>query len=146
MTFNGRTTSEEIVDGLDLTGKTIVITGTSSGIGREAARVLAGIGAEVVMIARNAAKNAEAAAEIEVRQPDAKLLLDTIDLGAMAVVRRGAAEILAAHPKIHALINNAGMMGGPYILTAEGIELHFAVNHIAPFLLTNLLYAALKTM
>lgn len=144
MTFNGRTTSEEIVDGLDLTGKTVVLTGTSSGIGREAARVLAGIGAEVVMVARNAAKNAEAAAEIKAEQADAKLHPVTIDLGDMADVRRGAAEILAAHPKIHALINNAGMMGGPYILTPEGIELHFAVNHIAPFLLTNLLYPALK--
>ncbi len=144
MTFNGRTTSEEIVEGLDLTGKTVVITGTSSGIGREAARVLAGIGADVVMIARNAAKNAEAAAEIKAGQADAKLHLVTIDLGDIADVRRGAADILSAHPKIHALINNAGMMGGPLIRTPEGIELHFAVNHIAPFLLTNILYPALK--
>jgi NAD(P)-dependent dehydrogenase (short-subunit alcohol dehydrogenase family) len=144
MTFNGRTTSEEIVDGLDLTGKTVVITGTSSGIGREAARVLALVGAEVVMVARNAAKNAETAAEIIAAQPDAKLHLFAIDLGELDDVRRGAAEILAAHSKIHALINNAGMMGGPYVLTPQGIELHFAVNHIAPFLLTNLLYPALK--
>jgi NAD(P)-dependent dehydrogenase (short-subunit alcohol dehydrogenase family) len=144
MTFNGRTTSEEIVADLDLTGKTIVVTGTSAGLGYEAARVLAGAGAEVVMVARNPAKNEEAAARIRAGQPDAKLKLYTMNLGEMASVRRVAAEILAAHPKIHALINNAGIMGGPYVVTSDGLELHWATNHIGPFLLTNLLYPALK--
>jgi NAD(P)-dependent dehydrogenase (short-subunit alcohol dehydrogenase family) len=144
MTFNGRTTSEEIVAGLDLTGKTIVVTGTSAGLGYEAARVLAGAGAEVVMVARNPAKNEEAAARIRAGQPDAKLKLYTMNLGEMASVRRVAAEILAAHPEIHALINNAGIMGGPYVVTSDGLELHWATNHIGPFLLTNLLYPALK--
>jgi NAD(P)-dependent dehydrogenase (short-subunit alcohol dehydrogenase family) len=144
MTFNGRTTSEEIVADLDLTGKTIVVTGTSAGLGYEAARVLAGAGAEVVMVARNPAKNEEAAARIKAGQPDAKLKLYTMNLGEMASVRRVAAEILAAHPKIHALINNAGIMGGPYVVTSDGLELHWATNHIGPFLLTNLLYPALK--
>jgi NAD(P)-dependent dehydrogenase (short-subunit alcohol dehydrogenase family) len=144
MTFNGRTTSEEIVADLDLTGKTIVVTGTSAGLGYEAARVLAGAGAEVVMVARNPAKNEEAAARIKAGQPDAKLKLYTMNLGEMASVRRVAAEILAAHPEIHALINNAGIMGGPYVVTSDGLELHWATNHIGPFLLTNLLYPALK--
>jgi NAD(P)-dependent dehydrogenase (short-subunit alcohol dehydrogenase family) len=144
MTFNGRTTSEEIVAGLDLTGRTIVVTGTSTGLGFEAARVLAGVGAEIVMVARNPSKNAEAAARIKAVQPDAKLALYTMNLGEMASVRRGAAEILAAHPKIHALINNAGIMGGPYVVTPDGLELHWATNHMGPFLLTNLLYPALK--
>jgi NAD(P)-dependent dehydrogenase (short-subunit alcohol dehydrogenase family) len=144
MTFNGRTTSEEIVAGLDLSGKTIVVTGTSAGLGREAARVLAGAGAEIVMVARNPDKNAKAVAAILSGQPDAKLHPVSIDLGDLASVRHGAAAILAAHPKIHALINNAGMMGGPYVQTADGLELHLAVNHIGPFLLTNLLYPALK--
>jgi NAD(P)-dependent dehydrogenase (short-subunit alcohol dehydrogenase family) len=144
MTFNGRTTSEEIVAGLDLTGKTIVVTGTSTGLGFEAARVLAGAGADIVMVARNPGKNAEAAARIRAGQPDAKLALYTMNLGEMASVRRAAAEILATHPKIHALINNAGIMGGPYVVTSDGLELHWATNHIGPFLLTNLLYPALK--
>lgn len=144
MAFNGRTTSEEIVEGLDLRGKTIVVTGTSAGLGYEAARVLAGAGAEVVMVARDPAKNAKAASRIKAGQADAKLHPVTINLAEMASVRQGAAEILAAHPKIHALINNAGVMGGPLTYTAEGLELHLAINHIGPFLLTNLLYPALK--
>jgi NAD(P)-dependent dehydrogenase (short-subunit alcohol dehydrogenase family) len=144
MTFNGRTTSEEIVAGQDLTGKTIVVTGTSAGLGFEAARVLAGAGAEIVMVARNPKKNADAAARILAGQPEAKLRLFTMNLGELASVRSGAAEIFAAHPKIHALINNAGIMGGPYIVTPDGLELHLATNHIGPFLLTNLLYPALK--
>lgn len=144
MTFNGRTTSEEIVEGLDITGKTIVVTGSSAGLGYEAARVLAGTGAEIVMVARNPEKNAKAAARIIAGQPDAKLRLVTMNLGELASVRRAGAEILAAHPKIHALINNAGIMGGPYIVTPDGLELHLATNHIGPFLFTNLLYPALK--
>jgi len=144
MAFNGRTTSEEIVAGLDLRGKTIVVTGASGGLGFEAARVLAGAGAEIVMVARNPDKNAEAAARIAAGQPDAKLHRVTMDLAEQASVRRAAAEILAAHPKIHALINNAGIMGGPFQTNADGLELHLAVNHIGPFLFTNLLMPALK--
>jgi NAD(P)-dependent dehydrogenase (short-subunit alcohol dehydrogenase family) len=144
LAFNGRTTSEEIVAGLDLTGKTVVVTGTSAGLGREAARVLAGAGAEVVMVARDPGKNTQAADGIKAGQPDAKLHPVTINLAEMASVRRGAAEILSAHPKIHALINNAGVMGGPLTYTVDGLELHLAINHIGPFLLTNLLYPALK--
>jgi NAD(P)-dependent dehydrogenase (short-subunit alcohol dehydrogenase family) len=144
MTFNGRTTSEEVLAELDLTGKTVVVTGTSSGLGQETARLLAAKGAEIVMVARNAAKNAEVAAKIRAAQPDAKLDTAQMELSDRTSVRRGAAAILAAHPKIDALINNAGMMGGPYTLTPDGEELHFAANHIGPFLLTNLLYPALK--
>jgi NAD(P)-dependent dehydrogenase (short-subunit alcohol dehydrogenase family) len=68
----------------------------------------------------------------------------SIDLSDLASVRKAAAEILAAHPKIDALINNAGFVGGPRTLTPEGAESHFAGNHIGPFLLTNLLMPALK--
>jgi NAD(P)-dependent dehydrogenase (short-subunit alcohol dehydrogenase family) len=144
MPFTARVTSEEIVQGLDLTAKTIVVTGASAGLGFEASRVLAGAGAEVVMAARNPEKNAQAACRIIAAQPDAKLRQVTLDLSDMASVRRAASEILAAHPMIHALINNAGIMGGPYVVTAEGQELHFATNHVGPFLLTNLLVPALK--
>ena len=144
MAFNGRTTSEEIVEGLDLTGKVIVITGTSAGLGYEAARVLAGVGAEVVMIARDGSKNAQAAERILAAHPAAKLHTVTLDLARMADVRTVAAELLAAYPKIDVLLNNAGIMGGPLTLTPDGLEQHLAINHIGPFLLTNLLYPALK--
>jgi NAD(P)-dependent dehydrogenase (short-subunit alcohol dehydrogenase family) len=144
MAFNAETTAEEVVAGLDLSGKTIVVTGSSAGLGAETARVLAKAGAEVVLVARNAEKNAKVIAAIQAETPAAKLSSVTMDLGDLVSVRKAAQEILAAHPKVHALINNAGFVGGPRILTAEGQELHFAANHIGPFLFTNLLYPALK--
>jgi NAD(P)-dependent dehydrogenase (short-subunit alcohol dehydrogenase family) len=144
MAFDGRTTSEEVVAGLDLAGKTIVVTGASGGLGFETARVLAGAGAEIIMAARNPAKNAEAAARIRTLHPEAGLRLVALNLADPGSVRRAAAEILGDHPKIHALINNAGIMGGPLILTPEGLELHFATNHIGPFRFTGLLAPALK--
>jgi NAD(P)-dependent dehydrogenase (short-subunit alcohol dehydrogenase family) len=144
MAFNAETTADEVVKGLDLTGKTIVVTGSSAGLGAETARVLAKAGAEVVLVARNAEKNAKVAAEIRAETPNAKLAQVTMDLADLGSVRRAAKEVLAAHPKIHALINNAGFVGGPRIITQEGAELHFAANHIGPFLFTNLLFPALK--
>src|SRR3984957_6478458 len=107
MTFNGRSTADEVLAGLNLTGKTIVVTGSSAGLGSETARAMAAAGAEIVMASRDAAKNEAVAARIKAGQPDAKLHLVAMDLADMGSVRRGAAEILAAHPKIDALINNA---------------------------------------
>jgi len=144
MTFNGRSTADEVLAGLDLTGRTAVVTGSSAGLGYETARAMAAKGAEVVMAGRDPGKNAAAADRIRAGQPDARLATVTIDLADLDSVRRGAVEILAAHPKIHALINNAGIMGGPLTLTKDGLELHFASNHIGHFLLTGLLVPALK--
>jgi NAD(P)-dependent dehydrogenase (short-subunit alcohol dehydrogenase family) len=144
MSFNGRTTSEEVVAGLDLTAKTVVVTGASGGLGFEASRVLAGAGATVIMAARSPEKNASAMARIAAAHPGAKLKPVVLDLASPDSVRQAAARILAAHPKIDALINNAGIMGGPFVLTPEGNELHFQVDHLGPFLLTGLLVPALK--
>jgi len=144
MAFGPETTAEEVVAGLDLVGKTIVVTGSSAGLGAETARVLAKAGAELVMVARNEEKNAKVMAGIRAETPAAKLSGVTMDLADLGSVRKAAKEILAAHPKVHALINNAGFVGGPRIITPEGAELHFAANHIGPFLFTNLLYPALK--
>jgi NAD(P)-dependent dehydrogenase (short-subunit alcohol dehydrogenase family) len=144
MAFNGRSTADEVLAGLDLTGKTVVVTGSSAGLGFETARALAAKGAEVVMAGRDPARNAAAAERIRAAQPGAKLSPVTIDLADLDSVRRGAAEILATHSKIHVLINNAGIMGGPYVLTRDGLELHFASNHVGHFLLTGLLVPALK--
>jgi NAD(P)-dependent dehydrogenase (short-subunit alcohol dehydrogenase family) len=144
MAFGPETTAEEVVAGLDLSGKTVVVTGSSAGLGAETARVLAKAGAEVVMVARNEEKNAKVIANIRAETPAAKLSSVTMDLADLGSVRKAAKDILAAHPKVHALINNAGFVGGPRIITPEGAELHFAANHIGPFLFTNLLYPALK--
>ena len=144
MPFDGRSTADEVLAGLDLTGKTVIVTGASAGLGFETARTMAAQGAEVVIAGRNPEKNAQAFERIRTAQPDAKLSTVTIDLARLASVRQGAAEILAAYPRIHALINNAGIMGGPLVLTEEGLELHFASNHVGHFLLTGLLIPALK--
>jgi NAD(P)-dependent dehydrogenase (short-subunit alcohol dehydrogenase family) len=144
MAFNGRSTADEVLAELDLTGKTVVVTGSSAGLGYETARAMAAKAAEVVMAGRDPAKTAAAAERIRAGQPGAKLSPVTIDLADLDSVRRGAAEIIAAHPRIHALINNAGIMGGPYVLTKDGLELHFASNHVGHFLLTGLLAPALK--
>lgn len=144
MAYGPETTAEEVVAGKDLSGRTFVVTGSSAGLGAETARVLAKASANVVMVARNAEKNAKVMANIRAQFPNARLFSYTMDLGDLASVRKAAADILAAHPRIHALINNAGFIGGPRTLTKEGAELHFAANHLGPFLFTNLLYPALK--
>ena len=144
MQYGAATTAEEVLQGVDLSGKVVVLTGSSAGIGRESARVLAKAGATLVMVARDQEKNRRVADAIRSETPGARLELVSIDLADLASVRRAAAEILAAHPKIDILINNAGFVGGPLSYTAEGCELHFGANHIGPFLFTNLLMPALK--
>src|ERR1044071_1755108 len=99
MTCNGRSTADEVLAGLDLTGKTVVVTGSSAGLGYETARAMAAKGAEVVMAGRDPRKTAAAVGRIRAAQPGAKLATVTIDLADLDNVRRGAAEILAAHPR-----------------------------------------------
>lgn len=142
--FDGQTTAAEIVRGMDLGRKTFVVTGSSSGLGVETAHVLAEAGATVVMVGRDPARNEQAAGQIRAQLPGADLSTFIADFADLASVRCVADEILAAFPKIDCLINNAGFVGGPLVLTEEGVEAHFAINHLAPFLFTNLLLPALK--
>lgn len=144
MQYEATTTAEEIVRGIDLSSKVIVITGSSAGLGQESARVLANTGARIVMAARDTEKNHRAAEAIRAEMPSARLELVAIDLADLASVRRAAEQILSVHPKIDVLINNAGFVGGPLGYTKEGCERHFGANHIGPFLFTNLLVPALK--
>jgi NAD(P)-dependent dehydrogenase (short-subunit alcohol dehydrogenase family) len=115
----------------DLTGRSVIVTGANSGIGRAAAGALAGAGARVVLAVRDTDKGRVAAAtmpgETEVRR---------LDLASLASVREFAA---AWQGDIDLLINNAGVMVPPLIRTAEGFELQFGTNHLGHFALTNLL-------
>jgi NAD(P)-dependent dehydrogenase (short-subunit alcohol dehydrogenase family) len=138
-----QTTTDEVMRGIDLRGKTVVITGTSAGLGVEATRVLARAGARVIMAARDAQKNAAAMAAIRAQVPDAQLQHVSLDLSDLASVRRAGEQIAAAHPRIDILINNAGIMACPLARTAEGCELQFGTNHIGHFLFTCLLVPAL---
>lgn len=143
MPFDASSTAEDVVGGGDLSGKTIIVTGASAGIGTETARVLAKAGVLVVMCGRDTAKNERVANEIRAEAPRAKIETVTFDLADLKSVRAAAERILSVHPKIDVLINNAGFVGGERRLTAEGCEMHFGANHIGPFLFTNLLMPAL---
>jgi NAD(P)-dependent dehydrogenase (short-subunit alcohol dehydrogenase family) len=125
------TTSWSTINIPDMTGRTVIVTGANSGIGRAGARALAGAGARVVLAVRNDDKGRTAAAtmpgETEVRQ---------LDLASLASVRDFAT---AWKGDIDLLINNAGVMVPPLSRTADGFELQFGTNHLGHFALTNLL-------
>lgn len=124
-------------------GKTVVITGATSGIGTETARALADMGARVVMINRNPQK-AEAVAEELRRTATGEIELVHGDMSSLQSIRDAAAEVLDRFPKIDVLISNAGLFRARRHETTDGLEEVFAVNHLAPFLLTNLLLERLR--
>lgn len=117
-------------------GRTIVVTGANSGIGFEAARALAGGGAQVVMAVRDEAKGTEAIERITDEFPNATLELRYLDLADLETVREFAASVR----RVDVLINNAGVMMPPHTRTAQGYELQFGVNHLGHFALTALLF------
>ncbi|GGO19196.1 oxidoreductase [Deinococcus humi] len=138
-----RATALEVIQGIDLGGKTAVITGASSGIGVETARALLWAGASMILAVRDPAKGEKVAAELSSSTGNHKVQVIELDLGSLAQVREGAGRILAAAPAIHILINNAGIMATPKGRTPEGFELQFGTNHLGHFLLTDLLMPAL---
>ncbi len=119
-----------------LDGSTAVVTGANGGLGLETARELARKGAHVVMAARNQEKAAAAADDIRSGQPDASLVIVSLDLGSLASVRAAVGTVLDAHPKIDILVNNAGLMAMPERRTADGFEMQFGVNHLGHWVLT----------
>lgn len=126
-------------------GRVVVVTGASSGIGRAAAVELAGRGATVVPVGRDRKRLDEVADEIRGANPSGAAEPLSADFASLAQVRRLAAELLERHAQIHVLVNNAGLVAGKRSLTEDGYETTFAVNHLAPFLLTNLLLDRLKS-
>jgi NAD(P)-dependent dehydrogenase (short-subunit alcohol dehydrogenase family) len=127
----------------DQTGRTAVITGANTGIGFEAAAVLAARGASVVLAVRNLDKGKDAAARIAAAAPGADVTIQRLDLSSLDSVRSAAAELTAHHDKIDLLINNAGVMYTPRSTTADGFELQFGTNHLGHFALTSLLLGRL---
>src|SRR5690349_2196023 len=100
----------EVVDGVDLTGKTCVITGASAGLGRESARALASTGAHVILAARNTEALAGAESWVHAEVPNATVSTVSVDLTSLADVRSAAEAIASIAPAIHVLMNNAGVM------------------------------------
>jgi NAD(P)-dependent dehydrogenase (short-subunit alcohol dehydrogenase family) len=124
----------------DLSGKVVVITGGNSGIGKQAALELAGMGANVVIAARNTTKAAAAVKEIQaVTGAGTRVETLPIDLASFASVRAFADAFTASHDRLDVLINNAGLVLSKHTLTQDGHETQFQVNHLSHFLLTHLL-------
>jgi NAD(P)-dependent dehydrogenase (short-subunit alcohol dehydrogenase family) len=121
-----------------------VVTGASSGIGLHTALGLARSGMRVVMTGRDRARTEQARRWVIERSGSDRVDIALADFSRLAEVRRLADEILAGHDRLGVLINNAGLFSPRYRLSADGFELTFAVNHLAPFLLTNLLLDRLK--
>lgn len=122
-----------------MAGKTVLITGGTGGIGKATAIGLAALGARVGITGRDRARAEAAAADIRAAAASGSVDVFAADLSAQAEVRRLAAELLGAYPRLDVLINNVGGYWAHRHVTADGLEHTFALNHLAPFLLTNLL-------
>jgi NAD(P)-dependent dehydrogenase (short-subunit alcohol dehydrogenase family) len=138
--FTAESTADEVIDGIDLTGRRAIVTGGASGIGIETARALAGAGAEVTLAVRNLAAGERTADDIIAATGNKQVLVAPLDLADRASVAAFTAEW---DGPLHILVNNAGVMACPEARTAEGWELQFATNHLGHFALATGLHSAL---
>ena len=129
---------------LPTTEQTAVVTGASSGIGLHTALGLARTGMRVVMAGRDRARTEAARHFVAERSGSDRVEIALADFSRLAEVRHLADEILATNTRLDLLVNNAGLISPKYRFSLDGFELTFAVNHLAPFLLTNLLLERLK--
>ena len=127
-----------------LDGKTVIITGANTGIGKETALDLAKRGARVILACRDLDKANTAANEIREASGNSGILVKKLDLASKNSIREFAEGIVKSEPKLDILINNAGIMWCPHWKTEDGFEMQFGVNHLGHFLLTNLLIDLLK--
>jgi NAD(P)-dependent dehydrogenase (short-subunit alcohol dehydrogenase family) len=123
----------------NLSGKTVLVTGATSGIGLEASVELAKRGATVVLVGRAEKKGKAAQADVVARSGSQKVELLLCDFSSQRQIRKLASDYRAKHNRLDILINNAGTVSDTRVLTEDGIEQTFAVNHLGYFLLTNLL-------
>jgi NAD(P)-dependent dehydrogenase (short-subunit alcohol dehydrogenase family) len=141
--FGAQTTTEMVLEGIDLRGVLALVTGGTSGLGKETARALAAHGAEVVITARDMVKGEAVSRELAAAT-GASVEVEELELGSLASVRAFAGRFLARHSELQILVNNAGIMACPPGTTADGFELQFGTNHLGHFLLTCLLAPALR--
>ena len=133
------------LDGRSLAGRVIVMTGATSGLGREAARAFARMGATIEIVARNPKKAEVTCTELKQETGNPRVGFVIADTGDLEALRRVAAELLARHPSIHVLIHNAGALDDVRQTSPQGMELTIASQVVGPFLLTGLLLPALKS-
>jgi retinol dehydrogenase 14 len=127
-----------------LRGKIAMVTGASSGMGKEIALALAGKGANVVMVCRDPGSGEAARADVQQKSGNSAVELVIADLSSQQSIRNLVQEFGTRHGRLNVLVNNAGVVLPKRVETADGIETVFATNHLAPFLLTNLLLPALQ--
>nr|NP_956671.1 uncharacterized protein LOC393348 [Danio rerio]AAH53255.1 Zgc:64106 [Danio rerio] len=127
-----------------LKGKTAIVTGANTGIGKFIALDFARRGARVILACRSEARGTAALKEIRESTGNHDVHLRLLDTSSMESVRKFAAQILKEEKELHILVNNAGASGLPIQITADGLEITFATNHVGPFLLTSLLLDLLK--
>jgi NAD(P)-dependent dehydrogenase (short-subunit alcohol dehydrogenase family) len=136
--FDATSTTDEVLAGVNLTGKRILVTGVSAGLGVETARTLAAHGAHVVGAARDLAKAERATSKVRADAANGGAFeLVQLDLASLASVRACADALLAKAGPFDLIIANAGVMACPFGLTADGFETQFGTNHLGHFLLVN---------
>lgn len=136
--FGAKSTADEVLSDIDLKGKRFLITGASSGIGRETARSLISHGASVVGAVRNLAKAEPATASVrDAASQGSSLELIDLNLASLQSIRACADKLLADGQRFDAIIANAGVMATPFGRTIDGFEVQFGTNHLGHFALIN---------
>ena len=136
--FHAKSTAAEVISGIDLTGKTAIVTGGYSGIGLETVRALAGAGARVIVPARRPDTASQALADVA-----GAIEVAAMDLGDLDSVRAFATDVVSSGAPVHLLINNAGIMACPLTRVGKDWESQFAINHLGHFELARQLHPAL---
>ena len=131
--------------GTSMAGSVCIVTGANGGIGRATVLGLANLGATVVMVCRSRERGEAALAEVKEKSNNDHVSLQIADLSSQVEVRKLAENFKSQHSALHVLINNAGIVPRKREVTVDGLETQFAVNYLAPFLLTNLLLDMLKS-
>ncbi len=139
MTFGSESTTDEVLEGVDLSGRWVLITGASAGLGQETARAVVAHGANVVLGVRDVDKGEHAAQEVRAAAAitGATVELREVDLASLASVHAFTDRVRSEHVRLDVIIANAGVMATPEGRTADGFELQFGTNHLGHFVLVN---------
>lgn len=137
-------TTDDVLRGIDLSGKVVLVTGATTGLGKESARALGAAGATVIITARSEDKGRAAVEQLLELVPGGDFSFGVMELGSLDSVRSFAEKFVAEHNRLDVLLANAGIMAVPYGKTDDGFELQFGTNHLGHFVLVNRLLPLLK--
>lgn len=142
--FGWASTTDDVLAGIDLSGRTVFVTGANSGLGQETARAMASRGAQVIMAGRDQGKLDASVAAIRSQHPKAQLETITLDLTSLENIRAASSRARQRFHKIDILINNAGVMATPFLHTHDGFEMQIGTNHFGHFALTGELFPLIE--